>query len=25
MIDDVAHAKWKVEVTWHLGGGERTI
>jgi len=23
MVDDVAHAQWKVELTWHLGGGER--
>jgi len=23
MVDDVAYARWKVELTWHLGGGER--
>jgi len=23
MVDDVVHARWKVEVTWHLGGGKR--
>jgi len=23
MVDDIAHARWKVEMTWHLEGGER--